>query len=475
MSLLEHPDARALLADAVVTPEQVRGCQGRLTDFLKRYLPRFYRAEQRTHATLVIRGLLSGLQRKTCEPIAVEAGVHRKPVQNFVGAGKWDDESVTAELRGHVREELGDPRAILILDPSAFPKTGTESCGVARQWCGRLGKQENCQLGVFLAYAAPGGYAPLDRRLYLPKDWAADPARRAKCHVPEGVEFQESWRIAVDLLERCRKDVPHAWVTGDDEMGRPAEFRAWLRRHGERYVLDVPCNTTVRDLECRRPRRRRAGRGRKREVPFRRAETWAARQPASRWTRLTVRDGERGPLQVDAMAVRVRTKQERRVGPEQRLVVMRTVEATPRTDYSLSNAGPEVPLAELVRVRFTRHRIEEVFGAGKGEVGLGQYEVRSWVGWHHHMTLSFLALWFLILERVRTGGENPGGDGVAGAGDLHPAVAGAGPESRADRGDRHAGVVAEGGGTDLQVAQEDRPIPAAPPYLRYELNSCTPV
>jgi SRSO17 transposase len=456
MSLLEHPDAQALLADAVVTPEQVRGCQDRLTSFLERYLPCFYRAEQRATATLVIRGLLSGLQRKTCEPIAIEAGVHRKPVQFLVGAGKWDDENVMAELRRHVREELSDPEAILILDPSGFPKTGTESCGVARQWCGRLGKQDNCQLGVFLAYAAPKGYAPLDRRLYLPKDWAADPDRREKAHIPAGVEFQEAWRIAVDLLERCRKELPHAWVTGDDEMGRPADFRAWLRRHDERYVLDVPCNTSVRDLECRRPRRRRAGRGRKREVPFCRADAWAARQPDSRWTRLTVSDGERGPLRVDAMAVRVRTKEERRVGPEERLVVMRTVEATPRTDYSLSNAGPEVPLSELVGVRFTRHRIEEVFGAAKGEVGLGQYEVRSWVGWHHHMTLSFLALWFLILERIRVGGENPGRDRVAGAGDLHPPVAVPGPEPGANRGGRHPRAVAKRGGADLQVVQGDR-------------------
>src|SRR6476469_4457277 len=207
MSLLEHPDAQALLADAVVTPEQVRGCQDRITDFLRRYLPRFYRAEQRAHATLVIRGLLSGLQRKTCEPIAVEAGVHRKPVQNFVGAGGWDDEAVMA-----------DPRAILILDPSSFPKSGSESCGVARQWCGRLGKQDNCQVGVFLAYAAPGGYAPLDRRLYLPEDWASDPDRRQKGRVPGDVTFKESWRIAVDLLGRCRTDLPHAWVSGDDEM-----------------------------------------------------------------------------------------------------------------------------------------------------------------------------------------------------------------------------------------------------------------
>ena len=301
---------------------------------------------------------------------------------------------------------------------------------------------------------------------------ASDPVRRGKCHVPEAVTFKESWRIAVDLLERCRKDLPHAWVSGDDEMGRPAQFRGWLRRHGERYVLDVPCNTSVRDLERRRPPRRRAGRGRKREVPFCRADAWAARQPDSRWTRLTVRDGERGPLRVDAMAVRVRAKEERRVGPEERLVVTRTVEAKPRTDYSLSNAGPEVPLSELVRVRFTRHRIEEVFGAAKGEVGLGQYEVRSWVGWHHHMTLSLLALWFLILERLRVGGENPGRDGVAGAGDLHPAAAVAGPEPGADRGGRQPRVVAEGGGADLQVAQGDRQVPTPPLTTGHELNSC---
>jgi SRSO17 transposase len=475
MSIIDHPDAQALLADAVLTPDAVQGCQDRLTVFLGRYLPHFYRAEHRAHADLVLRGLVSGLERKTCEPIAVAAGVHRKPIQTFVGAGKWDDEDVMAELRHHARETLGDPRAILILDPSAFPKTGTESCGVARQWCGRLGKQENCQLGVFLAYAAPGGYAPLDRRLYLPKDWAADPARRDKTHVPADVEFQEAWRIAVDLLERCRKDLPHAWVTGDDEMGRPAEFRGWLRHNGERYVLDVPCNTSVRDLECRRPRRRRAGRGRKREVPFRRADSWAARQPDSRWTRLTIRDGERGPLLVDAMMVRVRTKQERRIGPEERLVVMRTVEAKPQVHYALSNAGPEVPLGELVRVRFARHRVEEVFQQAKGEVGLAHYEVRGWVGWHHHMTLSLLALWFLIRERRRVGGENPGRHGVAGARDLHAPVAGPGPKPRTDCAGGDTGVVAKGSGADLQVVQGNWEIPAPSLAAGYELNACSAV
>lgn len=471
MSLLDHPDARAILADAVLTPETVRGCEDRLARFLERYLPRFRRAEQRNNASLVIRGLLSGLQRKTCEPIAVEAGVHRKPIQFLVGAGRWDDEAVMAEIRRHVVEELADDQAVLILDASTFPKSGADSCGVGRQWCGRLGKQENCQRGIFLAYAAAGGYAPLDRRLYLPRDWADDPARREKCHVPEEVEFREGWRIAADLIERSGSGLPHGWVAGDDEFGRPAQFRAWLRRRGERYILDVPGDTVVRDLECSRPGRR-AGRGARPQLPFVRVDAWAARQPEGRWTRLTIRGGEKGPLRVDAMTVPVRTKLDRRIGPEERLVVMRTVEAKPQVHYSLSDAGPEVPLEELVRVRFTRHRIEEVFGAGKGEVGLGHYEVRSWVGWHHHMTLSLLALWFLCCERRRVGGENPGRDRLAGARDLHAAAAGPGPEPGADRRGDHAGAAAKGGGADLPLACGDRGDPAETSITQYKLMAC---
>ena len=274
MSLLDHPEAQALLADATVTPDAVEDCSDRLTSFLKRYLPRFYRVEQRATATLVIRGHLSGLDRKTCEPIAIEAGLPRKPIQFFVGAGKWNDEAVMAELRKHVREEFADSDGVVVIDPSAFPKKGTESCGVARQWCGRLGKVDNCQVGVFLAYAAEAGYAPLDRRLYLPEDWADDAGRREKCHVPVDVKFREKWQIALDLLDRSLPGLAHGWIVGDDELGRPAEFRAALRLRKERYVLDVPCNTLVRDLERRRPRRRHAGRGRKREVPFERADVW---------------------------------------------------------------------------------------------------------------------------------------------------------------------------------------------------------
>src|ERR1700736_3264369 len=244
-SLLEHPEAQALLEDATLSPPLITGCRGRLTRFLQRYLPLFYRDEQRQLATVVIEGRLSGLQRKTCEPIANQAGRPRKPVQHFVGGGKWDDDAVMAELRRHVREALADPTAVLVIDPSAFPKKGTHSCGVKHQWCGRLGKEENCQVGVFLVYAAPGGCAPLDRRLYLPKEWADDKKRRKRCHVPKQVKFQEKWRIALDQLDRCGSALPHRWVAADDEFGRALAFRAGLRGRGERGGLEVACHTLV--------------------------------------------------------------------------------------------------------------------------------------------------------------------------------------------------------------------------------------
>ncbi|WP_435005574.1 IS701 family transposase (plasmid) [Tundrisphaera lichenicola] len=435
MTILEDPAAVALLADATVSTEDVRDCRAHLTRFLKRYLPCFYREEQRGHAAAFVRGLLSGLERKSVEPIARQAGIPRKNLQMFVGQGAWDDEAVTSEMRRHVAEKLGEPDGVIVLDPSGFPKKGEESCGVARQWCGRQGKIDNCQLGVFLAYVSSRGHAPLDRRLYLPKDWADDPARRNAGHVPDEVTYRKTWEIAADLLARSGAEVPHGWVTGDDEFGRASEFRALLRERGERYVLDVPCNTTIRDLDGRRPPRKKGRRGPRRQVPFRRADTWAATLPADRWTRLTIREGGKGPVEVEAAVARVRARLGRRIGPEERLLMIRTLEAKPEVTYSLSNASPEVPLTEVVGVRSKRHRVERVFQEAKGEVGLAHYEVRSWVGWHHHVTLSLLALWFLILERERIGGENPGGDGKSGPSDLHPVA----PPASADIGRDRAG------------------------------------
>ena len=433
MSLLERKEAKLLLEDATLTASTVRGCRQRLTRFLQRYLPLFYREEQRGHAQLVIQGRLSHLDRKTCEPIARQAGVERKPLQQFVGAGKWDDEAVMGEVRRDVAESFDDPDATFVLDPSGFPKKGTESCGVQRQWCGRLGKVDNCQAGVFLSCVSEGRVGPLGRRLYLPRQWAQDTARRHKCHVPRGVRFAEKWQLGLKLIEQAR-DVPHGWVVGDDELGRVGKFRAKLRKRGERYVLDVPCNTLVRVLEGNSsagPRRKgtvkgQGKRGRPRLPPWVRVDEWAAQQPASRWQPIEVRPGEKGPLVVEVLHALVETRDKSR----ERLLVIRTVEAAAKTHYSLSNAAASVPVEEIVWAHDDRHRIEEMFEFGNGEVGLDHYEVRSWVGWHHHMTLSLLALWFLVLERQRVGKKNTGDHSAASSGNLQLLATAA----RADRG-----------------------------------------
>lgn len=393
MSLLEHPTAQALLEDAKVTPQMVVGCRDRLTTFLERYLPRFYRIEQQELARLVLEGKLSSLERKTCEPIANEAGRPRKPVQHFVGAGKWDDDAVLGDLWQQVADEVGDAEGVLTLDPSAFPKKGTASCGVARQWCGRLGKLDNCQVGVFLGYATERTQVLVDHRLYLPEDWANDADRREWTHVPEAVVFQEKWRIALDLLDRSGKVLPHGWVTGDDELGRPSDFRAELRVRRERYVLDVPCNTQVRPLD---------GRG----TGWVRADAWAAAQPASAWQEVPWRSGEKGPVRVQVLSQSVQTRDDAGPGPRERLLVIRTLDAPAKTWYCLSN-GHAVATEHLVGVRAKHHRIEQLLQTGKSEAGLGHYEVRSWVGWHHHMTLTLLALWFLAREKLRVEKKRP--------------------------------------------------------------------
>jgi SRSO17 transposase len=405
--------------------------------FLERYLPLFYRKEQRENARLVIEGRLTHLERKTCEPIARQAGVQRKPVQQFVGAGKWDDEAVMGEVRKHVAETFHDPDATFVLDGSGFPKKGTESCGVQRQYCGRQGQIQNCQVGVFLGCVSQGRVGPLGRRLYLPREWAKSPARRRKCYVPRSVRFAERWRLGLQLIQQARQ-VPHGWIVADDEFGRVSEFRAELRRRRQRYVLDVPCNTLVRirEGEPSPAKGRGKGKGKQRRAwqpPWLRVDEWTAQQPASRWQQIEVRAGEKGPLVVEVLDALAETRGKSR----ERLVVIRTVEAHPTTHYTLSNAAPSAPVEELVWAHDDRHRIEEMFELGNGEVGLDHYEVRSWVGWHHHMTLSLLALWFLVLERQRVGKKNTGHYGPSSTRNLQSTAPAASAHGDKDRRHHH--------------------------------------
>jgi SRSO17 transposase len=401
MTLLDHPQAQTLLQDAVLRPEDIASCAAQLQPFVQRYLPCFARKEQRDHAQIILQGKLTGLQRKTTEPIAHRLGLKRRPLQLFVGAAKWDDTEVLTELRRHVREELAEDEATFVLDGSGFPKQGEASCGVSRQWCGCRGKIDNCQVGVFVAYVAPRGAALVAAQLYLPKEWAADRQRRQAAFVPKEVVFREKWQIGLDLLDQVRPELPGGWVAGDDEFGRCTELRAQLRQRRLRYVLDVPCNTLVRELSERRPPSRPDGKPR---LPlFERVDHWVAGQPKGRWRTVTIRAGEKGPLRVQVLLAQVQTKDEGgRVGPQERVAVLRTLDAKPQVWYTLSN-DREASRGVLARVHADRHRVEELLEQGKQEVGLSHYEVRSWTGWHHHMTLSLLALWFLQSEKLRLG------------------------------------------------------------------------
>lgn len=375
-----------------------------LRKFLDPYLPLFGRTEARRNAGIVVRGLLSDLPRKTIEPIAARFRVKRRPLQGFVGAGPWDDNLILNQLNQEVTKELGRDDAAVIVDSSGFVKKGDDSVGVQRQWCGRLGKVENCQVGVYVSYASAEGRTLVDHRLYLPESWANDKARREKCHVPEDVVFQKSWEQADEMLASRAAQLPHAWVLGDDAFGRVTEFRDRLDAREERYMLDVPSNTRVKTLG------HKPGRGGASAAKA--ARQWAKHLPQKKWALFTVRNGTKGPLQVWAASTRVLTQRnpKDKKSPwdrEETLLVLKTVEQKSRTKYCLANAEEGTPEPELVKAGTTRWTVEDCLERAKGEVGMAQYEVRSWTGWRHHMTLALLALWFLVRQHRRLQGAFP--------------------------------------------------------------------
>jgi SRSO17 transposase len=396
---------RELLDEAVVSPEQVRGLLERLEQFVEPFAACLVRSKQRELAQQYVAGLVSQVERKNVESIAYHHDQDRQALQKFVGQYTWDHRPLIGELVRQVGSALGRDDAVLVFDPSGFPKKGTESVGVQRQWCGRLGKVDNCQVGVYLAYASAEEHALVDVRLYLPKDWARSKARRAKCGVPAEVTFRTRHELALEMLDEHGSTLPHGWVAGDDEMGKVPEFRAQLHARGERYLLAVPSNILVRDLEAEPPAY--SGRGRHPQSPWIRVDRWCRALPESAWTTIDVRDGERGPLVVQSVKVRVRAKKAPGDGFDEILVVIRERQGdgTLKHDYYLSNAPCETPLAEFTRVSKAEHRVEECLQRAKGEAGLADYEVRTWRGWHHHQTLSLVATWFLT-EETRQGKKN---------------------------------------------------------------------
>lgn len=404
---------RELESECKVPRNAMASASSRLDVFMQPFLVSYRRHEQDTHATAVVRGLCSDLEHKNGESIAYLFGVDRKVIQHFVGESRWDDTPLRKELARQVGSQLGESDGVLALDPSAFPKSGKQSVGVARQWCGRLGKIDNCQVGVYLGYVSSKGHALVDTELYLPKEWTNDKQRMKRAGVPKDRQRHcTRHEICLELLDRHRAQLPHAWVTGDDELGRPAGFRRQLRDRSERYLLAVPCNTTVRDLEIAAPDYSGIGRPAKR--PSFRVDRWVAQRNDEDWTAIEVRDGEKGPLTVEAIKRHVETgKRGRPTVAEEILVVIRYRDrdsTVVKTDYYLSNADVEMPLAEFCRAAKAEHRVEECLQRSKGEAGLADYEVRNWLGWHHHQTLSLLASWFLNVETRRAEKKDTGND-----------------------------------------------------------------
>ena len=403
-----------------MTKKDLQQALPRFTEFVRRFGPLLEGDSRVARAEAYLRGLLLDADdNKNAETIALNAyGGDTSQVrmtQHFLGQSPWPYLPLRAELVRWVDEAFGEPEGVLIVDESGVAKCGDKSVGVARQYCGATGKIDNCQVGVFLAYASGQGHTLLDARLYLPEEeWAKDPARRQAAGVPAEVVFRTKPELAAELVLGPGQALRHGWVTFDEGYGKDPGFLSRLEEAGERYLGEVPKSVRV---WRQRPVVEGPGRGRTgrpRHKPRVRADQPAPQTVAQvaaglrvrAWQRLAFREGTKGTQEAEFARLRVVAERDDLPGPEMWLVVERSLDQEPTIKYYLSNATPEVPLLQLVQVGHTRWPVEDCFLQGKQEVGLDAYEVRGWLGWHHHMTLVLLALWFLKLETRRLGGKS---------------------------------------------------------------------
>ena len=377
----------------MTTLNEVVGWADGLRQLADRLARHFVRSEPRRRVFAYLRGLLAPVARKNGWQLAEAAG-DRTPdaVQDFLSRVRWDAEAVRDDLRAYVVEHLGDPQAVLVLDETGFLKKGTKSVGVQRQYSGTAGRIENCQIGVFLAYISRRGQAFIDRALYLPESWAEDWARRAEAGVPETITFRTKPELGRAMLERAfAAGVPCAWVVGDSVYGRDHRLRRSIAQHGRGYVLEV---------------------SRDQQLGFKRVETWAAEFAPEAWQRLSAGEGAKGPRLYDWA---YRAFPGAASGWHQGLLVRRSLGKADELAFYLTYAPETSGLLDLVRVAGLRWSIEVCFEAAKGEVGLDQYEVRRWDGWHRHVTLALLAHAYLAVIRSQAEGEKRSGGCVGGA------------------------------------------------------------
>src|SRR3954449_7600519 len=401
-----------------MTPDDVRAAAEQLVDFHERFAPLFGKEQAQDHAYDYLKGLMVCPERKSIEPIALTVGHGDvSGLQKFVGAGPWPYDDVQAEAQSLFADELvpsgiGSPVGTVgVVDESAFTKKGTHSAGGARQHNGRPGKEDNCQVGVFLVGVPPAGSALLDHQLFVPEPWyeptpeAKD--RRGKAHIPEDLPSRPKPGSAAELVRAVAVlgTVVLDWIVADEEYGRAGHFLDELEALEQRYVVEVPVTTAVWTAAPASCVPAYSGRGRVPTAPARDAvrtvAALAAELPTSAWGALQVREGATGPLVFEFAAVRVWAMRHRKPGPPAWLLIRRSLGEEPELKYYISDADAETPLSTLALVACTRCRVEEFLEDSKSYLGMAQYETRSWVGWHHHMTLVGLAHLFVTLVRVR--------------------------------------------------------------------------
>jgi len=361
----------------------VKGGLAYLADIERRPAPYFERAEPRQRAMAYLRALLSPAERKNSWQLAEVSGdATPYAFQHLLRRALWDPEAVRDELRRDVVQHVGDPEAVLVLDETGFLKKGCHSAGVARQYSGTAGRIENCQMGVFVGYASRLGQALLDRELYLPKAWTDDPARCRQVGIPEDRRFATKPQLAQQMLQwALAAGVPARWVTGDSVYGDDRRLRVWLETPPQASVLAVSGQEYVW-LGWQQ----------------RRVKTLLAALPEEGWTQLSAGDGAKGPRWYNWRWLPLADP----VDPHWRrwlLVRRRVSDPTDLTAYVVF-APQETTLEAVVRVAGTRWTIECWFEAAKGEVGLDDYEVRSWTGWYRHITLAMWAYTLLTVLRA---------------------------------------------------------------------------
>ncbi len=370
-----------------------------LGDLHARVAHRFRRAEVRERVRRYLAGLLGRVERKNSWQIAEQMG-ERGPqgAQRLLNAARWDADVVREDLRDYVVEHLGDEQSgVLIVDETGFLKKGKKSVGVARQYTGTAGKKENCQVGVFLAYASRKGAAFVDRSLYLPREWAEDAERRSEAGVPQKIRFATKGELAKEMLRRAfEAEVPARWVVADTVYGTARGLRGWLEEQQCSYVLAVPATKGVYH-----------------EGTQRQAQSLAKDLPAEAWERVSAGRGSKGERLYDWACVALPNPEStgapgRRAG--RWLLVHRQIDDPSELAYYLAYGPKQTSAEELIRVAGRRWAIEDCFEQAKGEVGLDEYEVRKWDAWYRHITLSLLAHAYLaVLRSNSVNGDKTGG------------------------------------------------------------------